>query len=233
MITRFKREAEILRQLNHPNIVKLLDTVGEGENLMIVMEYMPGGSLRDLLDKTPQLPLSQTITIALELADALARTHHRHIVHRDLKPANVLIAQDGTPRLTDFGIARLAQGHTHLTTQGATLGTVAYMSPEALKGEELDARTDVWSFGVMVLEMLCGRNPFDKLHLAPTLAAILQEPLPQVAQVCPDIPPRLAELLQTMLIRDRAERQGSMRAAAAALEEVKGNVLIGFSKGHL
>ena len=220
MITRFKREAEVLRQLNHPNIVKLLDTVGEGENLMIVMEYMPGGSLREVLDKTPQLPLPQVLTIALELADALARTHHRHVVHRDLKPANVLIAPDGSPRLTDFGIARLAQGHTHLTTQGATLGTVAYMSPEALKGEELDARTDIWSFGVMVLEMLCGRNPFDKLHFAPTLAAILQDPLPSIHLFRPDIPPALAEIVQTMLVRDRAERQSSMRAVAAALEQV-------------
>ncbi len=220
MITRFKREAEVLRQLNHPNIVKLLDTVGEGENLMIVMEYVAGGSLRDWLDKTPLLPLPQVLTIALELADALARTHHRHIVHRDLKPANVLIAPDGSPRLTDFGIARLAQGHTHLTTQGATLGTVAYMSPEALKGEDLDARTDVWSFGVMVIEMLCGRNPFDKLHFAPTLAAILQDPLPDVVQARPGLPPALAELLQTLLVRDRSERQGSMRAVAAALEQI-------------
>ena len=221
IVLRFQREAEVLRQLDHPNIVRLIDTVEEGDQLLIVMEYVPGGSLRDWLDRSPRLPLERVLEIGLELADALARTHHLRIIHRDLKPANVLLAADGTPRLTDFGIARLGEHQGHLTTQGATMGTAAYMSPEACRGEPLDARTDVWSFGVMLVEMLCGRNPFERPHFAATLTAILHEPIPDLAQECPDAPPPLADLLQRLLTRDREQRPASMRAIAAELEKIR------------
>ncbi|MBK9055183.1 MAG: protein kinase [Chloroflexi bacterium] len=220
IVLRFQREAEVLRQLDHPNIVRLIDTVEEGEQLLIVMEYVPGGSLRDWLDRSPRLPLARVLEIGLELADALARTHHLRIIHRDLKPANVLLAADGTPRLTDFGIARLGEQMGGLTTQGATMGTAAYMSPEACRGEPLDTRTDVWSFGVMLVEMFCGRNPFERPHFAATLTAILHDPLPDLAQECPDIPPPLAEHLQRLLTRGREQRPASMRAIAAELEKI-------------
>ncbi|MCI0397559.1 MAG: serine/threonine protein kinase, partial [Chloroflexi bacterium] len=112
LVTRFWREGEVLRQLGHPNIVRLLAMFEQDGQRHIVMEYVPGGSLRHLLDKTPQLPVERGLDIALELADALSRAHHLNIIHRDLKPENVLLAADGTPRLTDFGTARLLRADT-------------------------------------------------------------------------------------------------------------------------
>jgi serine/threonine protein kinase len=110
MIQRLIREGEALRQLNHPNIVQVLATIESEDQPLIVMEYVPGGSLRELLEDQPQLPLDRVLDISLELADALARAHHLDILHRDLKPDNVLLAEDGTPRLTDFGVAYLGDG---------------------------------------------------------------------------------------------------------------------------
>src|SRR5512147_2591731 len=109
LVERFKREGEALRRLNHPNIVKVLATSDEGDQHFIVMEYVSGGSLADLLIAQPKLPFERVVSIGLELSDALSRAHHLHILHRDIKPANILLAEDGTPRLTDFGIARIGQ----------------------------------------------------------------------------------------------------------------------------
>ncbi|MCP4426195.1 MAG: protein kinase, partial [Chloroflexi bacterium] len=150
LVSRFIREGEALRQLNHPNIVKMLAAIENEGQYLIVMEYVSGGNLSDLLEKQPQLALDRALGIGLELADALSRAHHLHIVHRDLKPSNVLLAEDGAPRLTDFGIALLSDQETRLTQDNTLLGTIQYMSPEACTGRELDGRTDIWSFGVML-----------------------------------------------------------------------------------
>jgi tRNA A-37 threonylcarbamoyl transferase component Bud32 len=117
-VTRFVREGEILRQLNHPNVVQMLAAYEKNGEYYIVMEHVPGGSLRDLLDKSPQLPSEQVLAIGLELADALSRAHHLNVIHRDIKPDNVLLADDGTPRLTDFGMARLLRDEYPLTQPG-------------------------------------------------------------------------------------------------------------------
>ncbi len=122
MVERFLREGEALRRLNHPNIVKVLATCDEGSQHDIVMEYVAGGSLADLLIRQPQLPFERVVSIGLELSDALSRAHHLHILHRDIKPANILLAEDGTPRLTDFGLARVGQ-MPRLTETGSILGT--------------------------------------------------------------------------------------------------------------
>ncbi len=223
-IARFQREAEVLRRLNHPNIVQIITTLETAGQMMIVMEYVPGGSLRELLSTGNLLPLPQSLTIALELADALARAHHLQIIHRDLKPENVLLAADGTPRLSDFGIAGLAHSGSHLTEQGATLGTFAYMSPEACRGERLTAQTDIWSFGVLLYEMLTGCNPFEKGHVAATVTAVLHDALPPVLNARPDVPPTLGSLLEQLLMKESASRLGSMRQAAAVLEHVRSHL---------
>ncbi|NUM44610.1 MAG: protein kinase [Anaerolineales bacterium] len=219
-LARFQREADLLRQLNHPNIVKILSTQVENGEYLLVMEYVPGGSLRDLLDQTPVLPLAQTLRLALELADALARAHHLGIIHRDLKPANILLAADGSPRLADFGIARLTGQNTRLTEDGAAVGTIAYMSPEACIGEDLDARADVWSFGVLLHEMLTGKNPFERAHYTATLTAVLHQPAPTLAATHPVLPPALTGLVQRLLVKDRDQRPASMRQIAAELEQI-------------
>jgi serine/threonine protein kinase/DNA-binding SARP family transcriptional activator/predicted ATPase len=220
-LARFAREGELLRQLDHPNIVKMLAMFEQNGRHSIVMEYAPGGTLRGLLERQPQLPLDQALNIALELADALSRAHHLNVIHRDLKPENVLLAADGSPRLTDFGMARLLRDDSQLTRSGLLMGSPAYMSPEALHGEELDPRSDIWSFGVLLYEMLAGRRPFDGEQITPVLVRILNEPMPDIGHFRTDLPPPLAELLRQMLIKERDGRLASMRLVAAQLEAIR------------
>jgi DNA-binding SARP family transcriptional activator/pimeloyl-ACP methyl ester carboxylesterase/tRNA A-37 threonylcarbamoyl transferase component Bud32 len=218
LVARFVREGAVLRRLDHPNIVGILETFEQDGRYAIVMEYVPGGSLRALLDQAGRLPLAQVLAIGLELADALSRAHHLGIIHRDLKPENVLLAADGAPRLTDFGMARWDQDADTLTQTGTLFGSPAYMSPEAVRGEELDARSDIWSLGVLLFELLAGRRPFEGAHITPVLASILESPIPDLRQYRPDVPVALVHLLERMLRKDRALRLSSMRQVAAELE---------------
>ena len=220
-VARFVREGEALRQLNHPNIVRMLDAFEHEGQHCIVMEYVPGGSLRDLLDAEQSMPVDQALEIALELADALSRAHHLGIVHRDLKPENVLLAADGTPRLTDFGVARLERDDSHLTRTGAFVGSPAYMSPEALRGEALDARSDIWSFGILLFEMLTGRRPFDGERVTQVLVSILNDPAPSLSYFRTDAPLPLVALVRRMLVKNREARIHSMRLVAAGLEAIR------------
>ena len=221
LVARLVREGEALSQLNHPNIVRMLAVLETDEDYAIVMEYVAGGSLRQLLDEESQLPQAQALDIALELADALSRAHHLNIIHRDLKPDNVLLAADGTPRLTDFGMARLGGDEVRLTQTGSFIGSPAYMSPEALHGEELDVRSDIWSFGVLLYEMLAGRRPFAGTHITSVLVSILNDPVPELQQFRPDVPLPLINLLQRMLVKERQGRIASMRQVAAELEAIR------------
>src|SRR5579871_5955534 len=158
MIARFIREGEALRQLNHPHIVALLDAVQEGGNHYLIMELVEGGTLEELLRRSQRLPIPQILNIALDLTDALTRAHRLNVVHRDIKPANVLIAGDGMPRLSDFGIARVVG--SNITETGKVIGTAAYIAPEVLQGDSADVSSDIWSLGVLLFEMLVGEAPF-------------------------------------------------------------------------
>jgi serine/threonine protein kinase/tetratricopeptide (TPR) repeat protein len=220
LLERFVREGNLLRQLNHPNIVTMLGAIEEAGNHYIIMEYVSGGSLKDLLDREEQLSVRRALEIALDLADALTRTHRLQITHRDLKPANVLISEDGTPRLTDFGIARDEKSVNKLTATGSLMGTYHYLSPEACSGETLDPRSDIWSFGIMLFEMLAGELPFEGKHEAAVLLAILNNPAPDLKQIRPEVPPTLAELIEQMLIKDRNQRIDSIRLVGAELEAI-------------
>jgi serine/threonine protein kinase len=175
-VERFEREGQALRTLNHPNIVKMLAMVEQNNQHYLIMEYVSGGSLADLLEVQRQLPIPRLLEIALDLADALTRTHRLNIIHRDLKPANVLIAEDGTPRLTDFGVARI--GNSDVTGTDQVVGTYNYLSPEALNGLPLDARADIWAFGVLLFEMLAGCKPFAADNLGALINTILTKPVP-------------------------------------------------------
>ena len=220
MIERFQREGEVLRQLNHPNIVRVLDVVVDADRHYLVMELVEGGALRDVLKAQPQLPVDRVLTIGLELADALARAHHLNIIHRDIKPDNVLLAPDGTPRLTDFGVAHVVDA-PDLTSQGEIVGTFAYLSPEALQGQPPDSRTDIWAFGVMLYEMLAGRRPFTQNTPYALILAIASHPIATLDTFRDDVPPALADLVYTMLEKDPARRANSMRAVGASLEAIK------------
>ncbi len=223
-VARFVREGKALSQLNHPNIVRILATHEQEGQHAIVMEYMPGGTLRELLDRKGPLPLEQLLNIALELADALVRAHHLEILHRDIKPENVLLTEDGAPCLTDFGAALLKNDEAlaaRLTRTGTTIGSPAYMSPEALYGEELDVRGDIWSFGVLLYEMIAGRRPFDGDTTTHIIVQILHDPAPSLSTLRPQTPKGLVALVDAILVKQRANRLGSMRLVASALEAIR------------
>ncbi len=226
LLERLKREGDALRLLDHPNIVKILNVLQEHGHYSLVLEYVEGGSLYDLLKKQGQLPLTAILKIALELADALTRAHHLKIIHRDIKPANIMFARDGTLRLTDFGLARMERGQT-LTQSGMMMGSLAYISPEAIEGKSPDARIDIWAFGVMLYEMLTGRQPFEGSNMASTLTAILMQDAPTPMKFRPDTPPRLANLVLSMLVKDPKERIASIRKVAAELEQIAEEMGVG------
>ena len=216
MLERFKREGEALSKLKHPNIVEFLDAFQHGEHYVIVMEYVSGGSLHELISKGP-LPLDRANRIALELCDALIRSHHLNIVHRDIKPENVLIAEDGTPKLADFGVARLSEG-TRMTKSGTQVGTPYYMSPEAWEGKPLDAQADIWSLGVILFEMLTGQVPFGGDTGAAVMNKVLTTQPPDMKKLRAEVPPKLAQIIKQMLTRDKTRRYPTMRQLAADLE---------------
>jgi serine/threonine-protein kinase len=220
LLARFSREAEILRRLDHPNIVQMLAIVpgGGDEQHSIVMEFVPGGSVRRELVRQTVLPQVEALLLTLEVADALAQAHRLDVIHRDVKPENVLLASDGTVRLSDFGLARM--GERSFTAPGTVLGTVAYLSPEVLWGHEVDARTDLWSLGVMLFEMLSGVRPFVASSPGATLTAILQQPVPDLAAFCPSASPELVKLASRMLQKDREQRISSAAEVSSAIEAI-------------
>jgi non-specific serine/threonine protein kinase len=219
LLARFLREGDALRQLDHPNIVKWLNVVEQDGVHYLIMEYVEGGSLGDLLEKQPKLTVKRVIEIGLDLSDALIRAHRLGIVHRDLKPQNVLISTDGRPRLSDFGVAHYVD-RTTISRPGGFAGTLAYIPPESFQGKEADERADIWSLGIMLYEMLAGYLPFESGSLAGQIGAILNETLPPLDDARPDLPLDIVHLIELMLIKDREARIQSIRLVGAALEAI-------------
>ncbi|MCI0559585.1 MAG: serine/threonine protein kinase, partial [Nitrososphaera sp.] len=156
---RFIHEAKAASALDHPNICAIyeIDETEDGQ-MFIAMAYYEGETLKKKIERGP-LPIDQTIDLAIQIAQGLAKAHKHGITHRDIKPANVMITNEGVAKIVDFGLAKLA-GQTKLTKSGMTVGTVAYMSPEQARGEEVDHRTDIWALGVVLYEMITGQLPF-------------------------------------------------------------------------
>ncbi len=213
---RFAQEARSASALDHPNICTIYD-VGETEDaaLFLSMPCYEGETLRDRLERGP-LPLEQAADIARQIALGLAKAHRQGIVHRDIKPANLMITSDGVVKILDFGIAKLA-GAVGITRTGVALGTPAYMSPEQIKGEEVDERADLWSLGVVLYEMLAGRRPFpDENDVLAFHSILFQEPSP-LAEHRPDVPPELERMVDGLLRKNAGERTPT---AEAVLEEL-------------
>jgi predicted ATPase len=222
-IERFLREGEALRLLNHPNIVKLLDTFQDAGQHYLVMELVEGGSLESMLRGGARVPIERVLALGLDISDALSRAHRLGIVHRDIKPANVLLAPDGTPRLSDFGVAHIA-GKAQLSASNAVIGTLDYLSPEALLGEPVDAGADIWAFGVLLFELIAGRRPFAAEHPGATLQAILHDGPADLEELSPECPTELVDLVYRMLEKDRRQRIPSARQVGAELESILGRV---------
>lgn len=217
-VDRFAREAAILRRLDHPNIVKMLAFERGDDHHDIVMELVTGGSLRDLLRSEGRLPVPRVLRMMLELSDALSRAHHLGVIHRDIKPENVLLAVDGTPRLADFGLARM--GEESMGSVNGVLGTIAYLSPEALWGRRLDERADIWGLGVTLFEMLGGRRPFEGESHGAVTTAILHQPTPDVRTLGVAASATLVELIFRMLDKEPSRRPASARQVGAELEVI-------------
>jgi serine/threonine protein kinase/Tol biopolymer transport system component len=216
---RFIREARAASALDHPAICTIyeIDETGDGA-LFIAMALCEGETLRDRIERGP-LPLAEAVGIAEQIAAGLARAHEKGIVHRDVKPANIIVAPDGRVKIVDFGIAKLAD-QSRITRAGAAVGTASYMSPEQFHGEPADARTDVWSLGVVIYEMVTGRPPFTGDSEIEIARAILgQSPRPMVS-LRPGMPPALERLVRHALAKRLEERIGSMDAMRAGLRDL-------------
>jgi serine/threonine protein kinase/Tol biopolymer transport system component len=213
---RFIREARAASALDHPAICTIyeIDETGDGA-LFIAMALCEGETLRDRIERGP-LPLAEAVGIAEQMASGLARAHERGIVHRDVKPANVIVAPDGRVKIVDFGIAKLSD-QSRITRAGAAVGTAGYMSPEQFHGELVDARTDIWSLGVVIYEMVTGRPPFTGDSEVEVARAILgRSPRPMVS-LRPGVPPPLERLVRHALAKRVEDRTASMDAMRAEL----------------
>ncbi|MCH8962083.1 MAG: protein kinase, partial [Bacteroidetes bacterium] len=201
---RFVREAKAASALDHPNICTIYD-IGEDDEgqLFIAMAYYQGQTLKYRL--ADGLSIDESVEIAIQVAEGLERAHEAGIVHRDIKPANVMVTERGQVKIVDFGLAKVAE-QTQLTKTGATLGTVTYMSPEQARGEEVDHRTDLWSLGVVLYEMLTGERPFRGDYEQAVIYSILNEDPAPITTLNPEAPEGLARVVEKLLSKDAAER---------------------------
>ena len=234
---RFLQEARAAGSLNHPNIVTVYALKPTDDAVYLVMEYLPGGSLRGLLSQRGRLPVEDAVRIAADVCDGLAAAHAKDIVHRDVKPENILLTADGRAKVGDFGIAhvpRAAGGATvgGLTEAGFQPGTLVYMSPEQIRGEGIDGRSDVYQVGAMLHEMLAGRHYLDiealtrraqetsagnVLRMQARLCDLLEEAIckhepPDVRRLRPDVPDWLGATVVAMLARQAASRPTAAQA---------------------
>src|SRR5579862_1407703 len=205
-MSRFELEAQVLASLNHPNIAAIYGLEESNSIRALVMELVEGPTLAERIGRGA-MPLGEALRIAKEIADALEYAHQKGVVHRDIKPSNVIIASNGLVKLIDFGLARPMDAT--VTLDGASRGTPAYMSPEQARGDATDLRTDLWSAGVVLYEMLSGKRPFRGDNYLQIAQAIVRDAPPPLQQLRPSIPDELAGITAHALEKDLSKRYQS------------------------
>ncbi len=215
--SRFVQEAKSAAALNHPNVCSIIDIHQYDGTMFIVMEFVDGATLQE---KKSSLSLKQSIDYGIQIAEGLAAAHDKGIVHRDIKPENIMVRKDGIVQVMDFGLAKLA-GVSRLTKAGSTVGTLGYMSPEQVQGRETDHRSDIFSYGVLLYEMLTGRSPFNGAHESAILYEIVNVDVQPPSSVKPEIDPELDRIVMECLEKDPAERMQSIKQVAIDLNRFK------------
>jgi serine/threonine protein kinase len=239
---RFIQEAQAASALNHPNIITIHDILPEGDTQYMVMEHVSGKTLHEMI-AAGRLPVPQVLQIATQMANALSAAHAAGIIHRDLKPANVMVTGSGLVKVLDFGLAKLMDPGARmrsgdssqtqdpltltaapLTVEGAIMGTVNYMSPEQAEGLKVDARSDIFSFGAVLYEMVTGQRAFEGDSGLSTLSAVLRDEVKPIPSIAPDVPAELDHLIARCLRKNPAERWQSMIEVASELNRVRAHL---------
>src|SRR5580704_10882730 len=225
-LRRFEQETKAVAALNHPNIVAIYDVGEYNGSPYLVSELLEGESLRAVINHGP-IPPRKVVEYAVQVANGLAAAHAKGIVHRDLKPENLFVGRDGRVKILDFGLAKLGtKGDPELeatmtsshTAAGVVMGTASYMSPEQVRGEAVDARTDMFAFGAVLYEMLAGKRAFQRDTPPETMTAILREDVPEISELQPPVPPALDRIVRRCLEKNPEQRFQSAKDLAFGLE---------------
>jgi len=220
-VERFRREAQAAASLSHPNVVNIFDVGQDGDIHYIVMEYIAGRNLKELINEEAPFPLNQALRITLQISDALRHAHEHNIVHRDIKPHNILMTEEGMVKVTDFGIARAVTASGYTQT-GVVMGSVQYFSPEQAKGIPVGPQSDLYSLGCILYEMLTGEVPFTGESPIAIALKHLQEEPPLLGQLAATYPKRVVDLLKRALAKDLEKRYPSALVLSKDLQEILG-----------